>query len=292
MSVLYYWRPDNYARDRAFGFGYHLNQGSPALALLPHGESVWAFTRRKRDGLYVLAAQLIARAVTRNVPNYRYGRFRVWADLDRSRYFDIDAPQAANLEPVVRALSIRASGTVLGQAFQGHAAVRTLTPGDHRTLTMLSAGLPALERVAFYPEDAFEARLIYGESLGMSRVVDHARRVAEQRMDYLYASTDPARSRRHVLHLQDLYDGRCQICLYDPLRRYGKHTCHAHHIQWLSRGGEDELDNLVLICPNHHAAVHRADAAFDYADLTFEFQAPDRSWLEAVQLNHHLPKAG
>src|SRR5215831_10470997 len=26
MPLLYYWRPDNYSRDRSFGFGYHLNQ--------------------------------------------------------------------------------------------------------------------------------------------------------------------------------------------------------------------------------------------------------------------------
>jgi hypothetical protein len=28
VNVLYYWRPDNYLRDRRFGFGYHLNQNS------------------------------------------------------------------------------------------------------------------------------------------------------------------------------------------------------------------------------------------------------------------------
>jgi len=60
MSVLYYWRPDNYRRDAVFGFGYHLNQDSPALAQVAPGESVWAFTR-SRDGRYVLAAELVVR---------------------------------------------------------------------------------------------------------------------------------------------------------------------------------------------------------------------------------------
>jgi hypothetical protein len=55
LAVLYYWRPDNYLRDRAFGFGYHLNQNSPAMASLGLGDRLWAFTRRRRDNLYVLA---------------------------------------------------------------------------------------------------------------------------------------------------------------------------------------------------------------------------------------------
>jgi hypothetical protein len=25
-------------------------------------------------------------------------------------------------------------------------------------------------------------------------------------------------------------------------------------VRWLSRGGEDALTNLVLVCPNHHRA--------------------------------------
>ena len=29
-----------------------------------------------------------------------------------------------------------------------------------------------------------------------------------------------------------------------------------HHVQWWSRGGPTDLDNLVLLCPAHHRAVH------------------------------------
>jgi hypothetical protein len=94
-----------------------------------------------------------------------------------------------------------------------------------------------------------------------------------------------------VLHLQDLYGGRCQICLYDPVRIYGRQVCHAHHIQWLSRGGEDELDNLVLVCPNHHAAIHQVDAPFDFGDLAFEFGTGVQARREPLELNRHLPRA-
>ncbi len=129
MPLLYYVRQDNHERDARFGFVFHLNQNSLAMASVGTGESLWAFTRRCQDDQYVLAAELVVRVVTRNPPNYRYGR--------------------------------------------------------------------------------------------------------------------------------------CQACLYDPPDVHGHRTCQGHHIQWLSRGGEDDLRNMMLVCPNHHAATHREDAAFD-----------------------------
>ena len=283
--MLYYWRPDNYARDRQFGFGYHLNQNSPSLQAAEPGESLWAFTRRLRDGLYVLAAELVVRAVTRNPPNYRYGQYRIWGDLNRSRYFDIDA--APNAEPLIRSLRVKARGEHLGQSFQGHAAVRQLSEADHRLLAEAAAYLPLLKQVALYPEDEFEARLIHGE-VSRSLMLHEQKAEYGRRLEYLFQSVDVQRARMHVEQLQTLYAGRCQVCRYDPKVRYGHRLCHAHHIQWLSRGGEDALDNMVLVCPNHHAAIHRDDATFDYASLRFGFS---NGVHEQLLDNQHLPIA-
>ena len=85
MPLLYYWRGDNYRRDLDYGAGYHLNQANPLLHAIEIGDSLWAFTRRP-DGQYVLAAELVIRAKTLNPPTFRYGRYRVWGDLRRSRY--------------------------------------------------------------------------------------------------------------------------------------------------------------------------------------------------------------
>ena len=43
--------------------------------------------------------------------------------------------------------------------------------------------------------------------------------------------------------------------------RYAKHTM----------SGDDALSNLVLICPNHHRAIHRCDAPFDFEHNAFMF---------------------
>lgn len=283
-NVLYYWRPDNYARDRRFGFGYHLNQSSPALTDLEPGETIWAFTRDQL-GRYVLAAALVVKAVTRNPPNHRYGAHRVWGDLERTRYFDIDAGPRA--EELIRHLQVTTNASILAQSFQGHRAVKPLADADHRILVEFSRELPVLERVRIYPEDEFEARLLLGAD-AREAVVGEPLAEYGARSRYLYETVNVTRARRHVERLQEVYSGRCQVCLWDPRDRYGRNLCHGHHIHWLSRGGEDALENLLLICPNHHAAVHQDDAVFDYADLTFRFSS---GRMEPLQINAHLSPA-
>ena len=85
MPLLYYWRGENYRRDLDEGAAYHLNQSNPLLHQIGVGDSLWAFTRRAEDGAYVMAAELVVRSKTMNPPGYRYGPYRLWGDLQRSR---------------------------------------------------------------------------------------------------------------------------------------------------------------------------------------------------------------
>jgi 5-methylcytosine-specific restriction enzyme A len=284
VSVLYYWRPDNYVRDRRFGFGYHLNQNSPVLASIVTGDSVWAFTR-DRLGRYVLAAELVVKAITRNPPGYRYGRYRVWGDAQRTRYFDIDATPDA--EPLIRHLKLTTNAAILAQSFQGRRAVKALDKADQQLISSFARGLPTLERVHLYPEDEFEARLVMGSG-ARELLLRESKAAYGVRMRYLFETIDITRARRHVEWLQTEYSGRCQICLYDPRSRYGRNLSHGHHIQWLSRGGDDTLENLMLICPNHHGAVHQDDAVFDFQTLAFYFS---NGLVEEIRLNNHLERA-
>ncbi|MBW8038654.1 MAG: hypothetical protein FVQ85_01495 [Planctomycetes bacterium] len=75
-----------------------------------------------------------------------------------------------------------------------------------------------------------------------------------------------------------------QICRWAPRDNYGRLLCQGHHLQWLSRGGRDVLQNMVLICPNHHVAVHRCDSPFDYQHHAFHFPTHK----ERLLLNTHL----
>lgn len=74
-----------------------------------------------------------------------------------------------------------------------------------------------------------------------------------------------------VNELKRLHGGRCQICDSEPFNGLFGSIVEGHHIEWLSRGGRDVRENVVLLCPNHHAAVHAADPIFDRAELVFRF---------------------
>lgn len=268
MPLLYYWRPDNYWRDLDMGAGYHLNQANPLLHQINLGDSLWAFTRAP-NGEYAFAAELVVRCKTQNPPNFRYGRYRVWGDLQESRYFKVEGQPRA--EQIIRNLSCKTEAAILGRSFQGHAAVKLITEEDHRLLRAATKDLPLEPRARILPEERLEASLLLGDEQEVKNLVEEENPgVAESRREYLYSQA-PVRNRQLVEDLRNLYEGRCQICLWHPRSVYGKHLCHGHHIHWLSRGGEDSKENMVLICPNHHSAIHGCDAQLDYSSMSFNF---------------------
>jgi 5-methylcytosine-specific restriction protein A len=281
MPLLYYWRRDNYYRDLDMGAGYHLNQANPLLHEIEIGDSLWAFTRN-HDGRYVLAAELVARAKTHNPPNFRYGRYRLWGDVVRSRYFLVDVQPS--IEQVIRCLSCTANAAILGQSFQGHSAVKRITPADHRILVQSASNLPSEPRARILAEEKLEAALLLGDTEAVEKlIVEERPGMSNERQRYLYQQA-PTRNREFAIQLREIYSGKCQICAWDPQDHYGRNLCHAHHLHWLSRGGEDNIDNLALVCPNHHAAIHGCDAPFDFESLSFDFGA----FREPLKLNSHL----
>jgi hypothetical protein len=281
MPLLYYWRGDNYYRDLDMGAGYHLNQANPLLHQIDIGDSLWAFTRR-HDGLYVLAAELIVKAKTINPPNFRYGKYRIWGDINFSRYFQTE--HQPTIENVIRSLSCKANARILGHSFQGLSAVKMLSQRDSDVLKMLAKELLLESRARILSEDKLEAMLLLGDIEAVRRLIkDEKPGIAEERINYFYKQA-PTRNQSLVEKLQEMYLGRCQICQWNPVVDYGKEICHGHHIQWLSRGGVDELRNMILVCPNHHAAIHRLDAPLDYADFSFDFG----THRESLSLRNHL----
>jgi predicted restriction endonuclease len=113
--------------------------------------------------------------------------------------------------------------------------------------------------------------------------VDEPVGIADERRRYLM-QTAVRRDRELVEELRDIYAGECQLCGWAPRRTYGIELCEAHHVRWLSRGGIDSLQNLTLVCPNHHRAIHRCDAPFDFERNAFVFPAT----VEALIRLQHL----
>lgn len=282
MLLLYYWRGDNYRRDIDFGAGYHLNQSNPLLHDIDFGDSLWAFTRNSK-GDYVLAAQLIIKAKTFNHPKFRYGSYQVWGDLNKSKYFITENQPSIN--QVVKHLSIKANAHILGRSFQGFSAVRKINKQDHKILSKISNNLIIDTRARILPEEKLEAKVLLGSYEEIEKlIIDESPGIAEKRAKYLIQKA-PTRNKILIEKLQNLYNGKCQICKWDPFKSYSNKICHGHHVQWLSRGGKDEIDNMVLVCPNHHAAIHKCDTPFDYKEIAFIFP----KHYEELMINKHLP---
>lgn len=70
-------------------------------------------------------------------------------------------------------------------------------------------------------------------------------------------------------HAKRRAEGLCQLCGKPApfVDKNGSPYLETHHIQWLSRGGEDSIENTVALCPNCHKRMHILDLDTDKAIL-------------------------
>ncbi|HEX8737289.1 MAG TPA: hypothetical protein VF721_18290 [Pyrinomonadaceae bacterium] len=144
MSILIYWKYDNYIRDNAHGFGYNFNSNQSRLHTTTQiGDDVFVVGGIKRQsGLEIyLLAHLIIKEKIFNPPNYIYGRYRIEAEQKKSRYFSLNA------EPITPYLSELTSikhfdenqTHKYAQAFQ---TIRVLNEADTQRLKEIAKNLP------------------------------------------------------------------------------------------------------------------------------------------------------
>lgn len=60
-------------------------------------------------------------------------------------------------------------------------------------------------------------------------------------------------------------NGICQLC-NEPApfkNKLGDPYLETHHIEWLSKGGSDTIENTVALCPNCHKKMHIVDSNTD-----------------------------
>ncbi len=64
-------------------------------------------------------------------------------------------------------------------------------------------------------------------------------------------------------------DGQCDLCQQAApfVKRDGSPYLESHHVIWLSRGGEDVIENVVAVCPNCHRKIHVLDEKTDNTKL-------------------------
>lgn len=82
-------------------------------------------------------------------------------------------------------------------------------------------------------------------------------------------STTFIRSAEVVKETRRRANGICQLCNQSApfIDKKGNPYLEAHHVIWLSRGGEDSTNNTVALCPNCHTRMHVLDRQEDIKKL-------------------------
>jgi hypothetical protein len=260
-AFLYYWA--DYEDDRTKQNDFlHLNQNSPVMAEITPGATVWAISRVGK-GHYVLIARLLVASVGENKPHSeaaKRGNYFLKADSQRSIFFDPE--HQPNMEQIIRSLSVKAQAKYLGQSFQGNSGVRALTKDDHKIL----------EENAY--ETPTEDNMTTAEALSWwnyeqpSQLMDASEIATQPPSRREYIREVIARNRKHVKELKELYKGVCQVTGEKVMTDVTEDLTEVHHIEWLTDGGLDTKDNMLVVSPNVHAAIHATRGTIKWRDDT------------------------
>jgi hypothetical protein len=137
-ALLYFWL--RYLDDTRDGPISRLNQNSMTMAEARPGDTLWAFAPIG-GGRYVIVARMAVARAGENPPESEErrdaGRWFIEAEPSGIVYFDTATqPEATSL---IRSLGVRAEAAILGQAFQGLAAVRRLSAAAAQTMVEAAA---------------------------------------------------------------------------------------------------------------------------------------------------------
>ena len=85
--------------------------------------------------------------------------------------------------------------------------------------------------------------------------------------------------------LKQIYEYRCQICGFSTKEQYGVNIIHAHHIEYFSLSLNNNPNNIMILCPNHHSIVHSSNPIFDRKHKSFKYS---NGYIEPLKFNYHL----
>lgn len=89
-----------------------------------------------------------------------------------------------------------------------------------------------------------------------------------------------------VRQLKKLYGGKCQLCAQTvEIKSKTVDISEAHHIEYFSSSQNNNAGNLIIVCPNCHALIHKLNPRFDNTSLKFVFED---NYEMPVRINYHL----
>jgi len=86
-------------------------------------------------------------------------------------------------------------------------------------------------------------------------------------------------------NLKQIYEYRCQICGCKIGEEYGTNVVESHHIEYFIHSHNNDAQNQLIVCPNHHRIIHNADPVFDRSQKLFVYA---NGYQEPLKLNKHI----
>ncbi len=78
-------------------------------------------------------------------------------------------------------------------------------------------------------------------------------------------------NQRILNDLKKIYNDRCQICGEKIGEEFGDGIVEAHHIEYFSQTQNNDASNILIVCPNHHALIHKHNAVYDKEKICYKF---------------------
>lgn len=86
-------------------------------------------------------------------------------------------------------------------------------------------------------------------------------------------------------YLKSLYGFRCQICGKHVGDIYDAKITECHHINYFIHSLNNDVSNLLIVCPNHHRIIHAKNPIFDFDNKIYRYP---NGYEEQLKLNMHL----
>lgn len=85
--------------------------------------------------------------------------------------------------------------------------------------------------------------------------------------------------------LKLFYNYKCQICGDNFAKKYNCLIAESHHIDFFVYSLNNDANNIVILCPNHHRVIHKANPVFERKEFVFVYS---NGLEEKLMLNKHL----
>ncbi len=86
-------------------------------------------------------------------------------------------------------------------------------------------------------------------------------------------------------NLKILYNYRCQICGKTIGEEFDSHIAETHHIDYYVNSLNNDSNNQMIVCPNHHSIIHDANPRFDRRRMMYLYP---NGLEQKIVINLHL----